>query len=142
MKRHNYFAQNLGMLPLDIPEVDYSKLPVVSRSDQDNVLDQIYKADPFSGQPVNALGLFLSEDTHPLIRDYISRVLVNPNSDIPVPDGLSDYDLETLVRQRHETLEEYTNKVRSFMEDVKSGTRTLLKKEILKQKEQELNNSK
>ena len=103
-------------LPRDYSETDKKLLPQVDVSDKDNVFGMIYAPDPLTGRPRSDLGTYLSENTNPLVRDFIERQLRTDfsqyNSNVP-----ADVDAGTialLTRDRKETIEEYVSRVNSY----------------------------
>lgn len=122
MKRNNFFAQSCDApavceLPLS-DDVESSKLP---SSEADSVLDMVYAPDPVTRLPQNALGVFMSKKTSPLVREFIQRNLMLDNqTPMPsLPDGIEDSDLLTLQRDRNEPLSDYTKRVNAYMQHQK-----------------------
>lgn len=122
MKRNNYFGQALDAPALcEIPLPDDMVSSKIASTEEDNVLDMIYAPDPVTGLPQDALGVFMSKNTSPLVREFIQRNLMLDNqSPLPsLPEGIEDADLLALQRDRNEPLCDYTKRVNSYMQNQK-----------------------
>ena len=99
---------------LPLPE---DQVPKLNSSKEDNVLNIIFAIDPVTGRPRSDLGTYLTDETNPLIREYIERQLrtdFTSSSSVNVPEGISDDDLVTLTRDRSETVDDYVKRVNDY----------------------------
>lgn len=115
------FANQLGILGnpcliIDLSPVDEKLFPKTDVSDKDNVFGMIYAPDPLTGRPRSDLGTYLSENTNPLVRDFIERQLRTDFSqyNANVPADIDAGTIALLTRDRKETLEEYVSRVNSY----------------------------
>lgn len=103
------------------PVVDYKNgdsLPVEDfKVENDNVFRLIYAPDPLTGRPRSDLGVYLSENTSPVVRDFIERQLRTDFSGrVPkVPEGLSDNDIAYLTKDSAETVDDYCSRVSDYL---------------------------
>lgn len=115
------FANQIGILGSqelyrDLSPVDKKLLPKTDVSDKDNVFGMIYAPDPLTGRPRSDLGTYLSENTNPLVRDFIERQLRTDFSQYNqnVPADIDEGTIALLTRDRTETVEEYVGRVNSY----------------------------
>ena len=103
-------------LPRDYSETDKKLFPQADVSDKDNVFGMIYAPDPLTGRPRSDLGTYLSENTNPLVRDFIERQLRTDFSqyNANVPADIDAGTIALLTRDRKETVEEYVGRVNSY----------------------------
>lgn len=100
----------------DLSPVDKKMLPKIDVSDKDNVFGMIYAPDPLTGRPRSDLGTYLSENTNPLVRDFIERQLRTDFSQYNqnVPSDIDEGTIALLTRDRKETVEEYVSRVNKY----------------------------
>lgn len=100
----------------DLSPVDKKLLPKTDVSDKDNVFGMIYAPDPLTGRPRSDLGTYLSENTNPLVRDFIERQLRTDFSqyNANVPADIDAGTIALLTRDRNETIDEYVGRVNSY----------------------------
>lgn len=128
MKRtkNNYFGSMVGCPALvNYPVAELPNDHV--KTEADKVFDYIYAPDPITRLPKNALGVYLSANESPVVREYIKQNLMGVESPA-VPDCITEQDLEVLTRDRYETLEEYTQRVNSHVKSIKKEFGTFAKK--------------
>lgn len=117
MKRYS-FSQYDGIVNLELPFEECEPVERPSdKKDADGVFELIFANDPLTSRPRSDLGTYLTDNTNPLLRDFIERNLRNDMSghDLKVPDGISDDDIHYLTRDRSETDVEYIGRVNRYM---------------------------
>lgn len=121
MKPNKFYSQFVGMLPQDeefcIPN---NVEPIKSTDEKEKVFDLIYAPDPITGLPQNALGVFLSENTSPVVRQFIEANMKMSESNPPLPEGVSEKDVEFCVRHRNESLTDYVHRMNQFTRNIRS----------------------
>lgn len=105
----------------DAPVVDYSLgepiIPEKVENNENEVFNMIYAPDPLTGRPRSDLGTYLSENTSPVVRDFIERQLRQDFSGntSTIPDGISDSDILYLTKDKNETVSDYQERVKAYM---------------------------
>lgn len=105
----------------DAPIVDYSLgepiIPEKIENNPNEVFNMIYAPDPLTGRPRSDLGTYLSENTSPVVRDFIERQLRQDFSAniSKTPDGISDSDIIYLTKDKNETLSDYQERVKAYL---------------------------
>lgn len=128
MKRTLAFAHLQDVAPLHKKELKPLKIDTISNP-QDKVFDYIYAPDAKTGLPRNALGVFLDSNTSDVVREFVRKSLMaSPDSSFEVPDGIPQSDIDTLVRGRYETVDEYCERVNNHV----LGVRTEFQKKVLR----------
>lgn len=119
MKRYS-FSQNAGVaqlvsIPVINPFQEMSKIEKDSQN-KDSVFNMIYAPDSVTGIPRSDLGTYLTEETNPLVRDFIERQLRNDLSakTVSPPKEISDYEIAYLTRDRNEPIGEYVSRVNQY----------------------------
>lgn len=134
MKRYS-FSQYDGIVDLALPfeECEPVEHPT-DKKDSDSVFELIFANDPLTSRPRSDLGTYLTDNTNPLLRDFIERNLRNDMSgrDGKVPDGISDEDIHYLTRDRLETDVEYIGRVNRYMNVQKQRFQDGVRREIAK----------
>lgn len=110
-------ANLLGSPELPKMEVKKEDLPSYPTDEKDNSFKLIFAPDELTGRPRSDLGTYFSENTNPLVRDFIERQLRTDftKGSVAVPEGVSDTDIAYLTRDNKETLEDYTSRVNSYL---------------------------
>lgn len=108
----------------DIEPIIKASEPVMKEQDNEQLFDQIFTVNPRTLLPDGDIAVFMSENTSPEVRNYISNMLMNPLPDdaSALPSGY-DIDEETLVgltRRSSETFNDYRSRVVSFLEKQKN----------------------
>lgn len=109
--------------------------PVVSdvKSRLESVLDLIYSCDPNTGYPVGALSHYFSDNVSPEIRAFIEQELFGHELPETAPmfgssdirEALRSMDDDFLIEslpKRTETSEEYADRMKSYIERIKSDS--------------------
>lgn len=131
MKRYS-FSQYDGIVNLELPFEECEPVERPSdNKDADGVFELIFANDPLTSRPRSDLGTYLTDNTNPLLRDFIERNLRNDMSgrDVKVPDGISDEDIHYLTRDRSETDVEYIGRVTRYMNVQKQHYQDELRRE-------------
>lgn len=97
---------------------------VKKEQENEQLFDQIFSVNPKTLLPDGDIAVFMSENTSPEVRNYISQMLMNPLPDdsSSLPSGY-DIDEETLVgltRRSSESVNDYRFRVVTFLESQKS----------------------
>lgn len=107
-----------------------------------SVFKIIFADDPITGRPRSDLGTYLTDETNPLVRDFIERQLrqdFNGNN-MSIPDGISDRDLAILTKDRFESIDEYVKRVNQFCQAQKRRVQTTIKRAEMRKRELEIRN--
>ena len=97
---------------------------VVKEQANEQLFDQIFSVNPKTLLPDGDIAVFMSENTSPEVRNYISQMLMNPLPDdsSALPSGY-DIDEDTLVgltRRGSESINDYRSRVVNFLESQRS----------------------
>lgn len=121
MKANNYFSQFTGLIPQDAEFCKPNNIPPIKSVDEkEKVFDLIYAPDPLTGLPQNALGVFLSENTSPVVRQFIEANMKMSESNPPLPEGVTDKDVEFCVRHRNESLTDYVQRMNQYTRNIRT----------------------
>lgn len=107
-----------------------------------SVFKIIFADDPVTGRPRSDLGTYLTDETNPLVRDFIERQLrqdFNGKSQ-SIPEGISDRDLAILTKDRFESIDEYVKRVNQYCLVQKQKVQTTLKRAEMRKRELEIRN--
>ena len=116
MKRYA-FSQHVGLPTLSpVENINEKDIPKLEPSKDSSVFRIIFARDPITGRCRSDLGTYLTDETNPLVRDFIERQLRTDFSGkvSKTPDGLSDYDIAYLTRDRAETVDDYVKRVNNY----------------------------
>lgn len=114
MKRYK-FSQYEG-IDLISPFVNIPEENVQPSKDE-GVFQLIYAADPVTGRARSDLGTYMSENTNPLVREFIEKQLRTDfsHNSVPVPDGINERDIIALTRDSKETVDSYVGRINAYM---------------------------
>lgn len=90
----------------------------VVRSETDNLFDQIFSVDPRTLLPNGDIAIWMSQNTSPEIRNFISQNLMSPvplDSDGAKYDGLTDDDVAMFTRNQGESIADYRSRLFSHL---------------------------
>lgn len=108
--------------------IDYGK---AKDSEKKALVNGILKADDANGVPKNDLGVFMSEDTSPEVREFMKNYLLKDSSGLSDSDAkisandlakLSDNDISSILDSmpnRGETLNQYEARIQKYLSDEK-----------------------
>lgn len=116
MKRY-FFSQHYGLVTLSpVTEISEKDIPQLEPAKDSSVFRIIFARDPITGRCRSDLGTYLTDETNPLVRDFIERQLRTDFSGqvLKTPEGLSDYDIAYLTRDRTETVDDYVKRVNDY----------------------------
>lgn len=89
----------------------------VKESPFDNVIKRIYAPDPVTKLPSSDVGVFLSADTPPDIRDFIQRNLMGEVTPVNFNvEGVDDDTIAELTRSSNESIAQYAARVNDYMQ--------------------------
>lgn len=127
--------------PFDVTKLQGSETS--KKKSDGSVFKIIFADDPVTGRPRSDLGTYLTDETNPLVRDFIERQLRQDfNGKIPsIPDGISDRDLAILTKDRFESIDEYVKRVNQYCQAQKQKVQTTLKRAAIRKRELEIRNS-
>lgn len=86
----------------------------VVRSETENLFDQIFSVDPRTLLPNGDIAIWMSQNTSPEIRNFISQNLMSPvplDSDGAKYDGLTDDDVVMYTRNQGESIADYRSRL-------------------------------
>lgn len=94
------------------PDPDYKP----SESNLDDIIREIFCVDPISGFPKGDIQYYLSKDGNPDVKRWIENNLLTPRvvSGQSTPEGVTDDMIAEMSRQRDESVEEYSSRLRSI----------------------------
>lgn len=107
-----------------------------------SVFKIIFADDPVTGRPRSDLGTYLTDETNPLVRDFIERQLrqdFNGKSQ-SIPEGISDRDLAILTKDRFESIDEFVKRVNQYCLVQKQKVQNTLKRAEMRKRELEIRN--
>jgi hypothetical protein len=116
MKRYAY-SQHFGLVSLTPSvAVDEKDLIPIEQPKEASVFRIIFARDPITGRLRSDLGTYLTDETNPLVRDFIERQLRTDFSGqvVKTPEGISDSDIALLTRDRSETVDDYVKRVNAY----------------------------
>lgn len=93
---------------------------------ENQLLDAIYSVNPLTKLPDGDLTIFMSKNTSPEIRDFISRNLMRDLTSETVDvarDGLSDDDVIRYSREIDEDIMSYRSRVMSLLKEDRQKVR-------------------
>lgn len=109
--------------------IDYGK---AKDSEKKALVNGILKADDANGVPKNDLGVFMSENTSPEVRDFMKNYLLKDSTGLSGSDAkisandlakLSDDDITSILDSmpnRGETLNQYESRIQKYLSDEKA----------------------
>ena len=120
MKRYK-FSQHLDAPVIDLTVGEVLQ-PETVEDKPNEVFGMIYGSDPLTGRPRSDLGTYMSENANPVVRDFVERQLRQDFSGkvVKAPDGLTDVDIAYLTKDRNETIEDYSLRVRGYLNKQKA----------------------
>lgn len=134
MKRYK-FSQHEGLDNLVVSSIHLKSNPFPEdKVEKNEVFSMIFAPDPLTGRPRSDLGLYMSENTSPLVRDFVERNLRTDFSSksVPAPEGVSDSDVAFLTRGRDETVEDYLSRTRNYINDQRSVVKSEARKAVIR----------
>lgn len=126
--------------PVDISQLKGSESS--KKKSDSSVFKIIFADDPVTGRPRSDLGTYLTDETNPLVRDFIERQLrqdFNGKSS-SIPDGISDRDLAILTKDRFESIDEYVKRVNQYCQAQRQKVQTTIKRAEMRKRELEIRN--
>ena len=102
--------QNIHVYTSPIKENDGE----VVRSETENLFDQIFSVDPITLLPNGDIAIWMSQNTSPEIRNFISQNLMAPvplDTDGAKYDGLTDDDVAIFTRNQGESIADYRSRL-------------------------------
>lgn len=94
--------------PDPTPEPDIKETPL------DVIFAQVFSVNPRTKLPDGDIAVFMNENTHPEVRDFIAKNLMNPNAfeaDSSIVDGLTDDDIVRYSRKSGESNSDYARRL-------------------------------
>lgn len=91
---------------------------------QDDFLNAVFATDPITGYPVNDIELVLNNKTRPEVAEYVRSRLMQV---IPANAKTTSEDADALAFEPHETLDQYKQKVRDYVRNLKVESELSLK---------------
>lgn len=132
MNKQIRFLQRVNIVPQFPCEPEFPQKEVCKRDKFEDLLDIIYSIDPRTGTPRGDLAMFTSADANPEIRAFIQSNLMMemPSSDgtgLKMPDAvknsfnrnISDDDIALLSRNQDESVDEYAERLKTHVHDMK-----------------------
>lgn len=121
MNRTQFKNQPVSVVPSPVPrETGVNE----TASSESQVLDLIYSTDPETGLPRNDLQVYLSDQTSPVVKDYITQVLQGVSQEKLKADhtfdGISDDDISRLTIGHNESRLDYMRRVMTFADLIKA----------------------
>lgn len=101
-------------------------------SEKKSLVNGILKSDEPNGVPKNDLGVFMSEETSPEVREFMKNYLLKDSSGLSGSDAnisandlakLSDDDISSILDSmpnRGETLNQYETRIQKYLSDEKA----------------------
>lgn len=86
-------------------------------SDFETLLSQIFAVDPITNLPRGDIAQYLSNETNPQIRDYISSQLMSSMEPVGQSSKLSDDELIRYQRQANESVRDYVSRMADYIKD-------------------------
>lgn len=87
----------------------------------ESLLCEIYAVDPKTNLPIGDIGQYMSDNTNPQIRDFISKQLMSSMDAVGKSSELSDDDLIRYQRKSGESVRDYVARMADYIKsDVQS----------------------
>lgn len=95
---------------------------VMSDSDLQNVLNEIFSVDPDTGFPRGDIAYFLSKDGNPQVKAWLESNLLSPRSKQSGTsvDGVTDDFIAEYARNDGESVFDYASRLRGYYDTAKS----------------------
>lgn len=90
------------------PEPDIKETPL------DVIFAQVFSVNPRTMLPDGDIAVFMNENTHPEVRDFIAKNLMSPNAfeaDSSIVEGLTDDDIVRYSRKSGESNSDYARRL-------------------------------
>lgn len=83
----------------------------------ESLLVEIYGVDPKTNLPVGDVAQYMSDNTNPQIRDFISKQLMSAVEPVGNSSQLSDDDLVRYQRKSGESVRDYVERMANYVRD-------------------------
>lgn len=111
------FSQYVGLDndPCLIPD----PAPIMSESDFDRILNEIFSVDPVSGLPMSDIQYYLSPNGNPQVREWLMNNLLKPRSASSGRslDGVTDDMIHEFSRGVDESLDDYASRLNNIRDE-------------------------
>lgn len=107
---------------IDCNRIEEKDFPehVISDSELDNVLREIFSVDPLTGFPKGDIAYYLSEDGNPVVKDWLVNNLLKPRSiGNPLKEGVTDDMIVEMSRKADESVDDYSSRLMGIFDDAK-----------------------
>lgn len=103
---------------------------VMSDSDLQNVLNEIFSVDPDTGFPRGDIAYFLSKDGNPQVKAWLESNLLSPRAKQSGTniDGVTDDFIAEFARNDGESVVDYASRLRGYYDSAKAEYDKLNKK--------------
>lgn len=110
------------ILSIDFVDPGKKETEPFIESSEDSLLKGIYVPDSITGLPQSDISVFMSKNTSPEVREFIRQQVMSPNGVSPDASvqysSLDDDVIVQLTRNQSESLDDYRNRVVSFVNDI------------------------